>query len=70
MPTLITSLAKDGVIPVIAPTGVGDGGETYNINADLVAGAVASALTAEKLILLTDVPGVLDENKQADQHDG
>jgi acetylglutamate kinase len=61
---LIVSLMADGVIPVIAPTGVGDGGETYNINADLVAGAVAAALTAEKLILLTDVPGVLNGNKE------
>jgi acetylglutamate kinase len=61
---LITTLMADGVIPVIAPTGVGDGGETYNINADLVAGAVASALAAEKLILLTDVPGVLNSNKE------
>ncbi|MDO9230728.1 MAG: acetylglutamate kinase [Syntrophales bacterium] len=61
---LITTLMADGVIPVIAPTGVGDGGETYNINADLVAGAVASALAAEKLILLTDVPGVLNRQKE------
>lgn len=61
---LITTLMADGIIPVIAPTGVGDGGETYNINADLVAGAVASALAAEKLILLTDVPGVLDRQKE------
>jgi acetylglutamate kinase len=61
---LIATLMADGVIPVIAPTGVGDGGETYNINADLVAGAVASALAAEKLILLTDVPGVLNSNKE------
>src|SRR5512133_3294126 len=61
---LLTTLMADGVIPVIAPTGVGDGGETYNINADLVSGAVASALAAEKLILLTDVPGVLDRNKE------
>src|SRR3989339_2196836 len=61
---LISSLTADGVIPVIAPTGVGDGGETYNINADLVAGAVASALCAEKLILLTDVPGVLNRQKE------
>jgi len=61
---LITALMADGVIPVIAPTGVGDGGETYNINADLVAAAVASALAAEKLILLTDVPGVLNSNKE------
>ena len=60
---LIVSLLADGVIPVIAPTGVGDGGETYNINADLVAGAMAAALAAEKLILLTDVPGVLDRDK-------
>jgi len=57
---LIASLTADGVIPVIAPTGVGKGGETYNINADLVAGAVASAVMAEKLILLTDVSGVLN----------
>jgi acetylglutamate kinase len=62
--SLLVSLMADGVIPVIAPTGVGDGGETYNINADLVAGAVASALSAEKLILLTDVPGVLDAQKE------
>jgi acetylglutamate kinase len=57
---IIKSMTADGVIPVIAPTGVGDRGETYNINADLVAGAVAAALAAEKLILLTDVPGVLN----------
>ncbi len=57
---LIMSLVRDGFIPVIAPTGVGDQGETYNINADLVAGAVAAAINAEKLILLTDVEGVLD----------
>lgn len=61
---LILSLARDGFIPVIAPTGVGEGGETYNINADIVAGEVAAALQAEKMILLTDVEGVLDENKQ------
>src|SRR3972149_1491366 len=53
---LILSLEKEGFIPVIAPTGVGEQGETYNINADLVAGAIAEALQAEKLILLTDVP--------------
>ncbi|MDD5724195.1 MAG: acetylglutamate kinase [Syntrophales bacterium] len=58
---LITSLIKDGFIPVIAPTGAGDSGETYNINADIVAGEVASALGAEKLVLLTDVEGILDE---------
>lgn len=58
---LILSLERDGFIPVIAPTGIGPQGETFNINADLVAGAVAAALKAEKLILLTDVPGVLNK---------
>jgi acetylglutamate kinase len=61
---LITSLARDGFIPVIAPTGVGEQGETFNINADIVAGEVAAALQAEKMILLTDVAGVMDQNKQ------
>jgi acetylglutamate kinase len=61
---LITSLARDGFIPVIAPTGVGPEGQTFNINADLVAGAVASALKAEKLVLLTDVSGVWDANAE------
>lgn len=50
-------------IPVIAPVGVGDAGESYNINADLVAGKVAEALKAEKLILLTNIPGVMDKEK-------
>ncbi len=58
---LILSLAASGFIPVIAPTGVGDQGETYNINADIVAGEIAAALRAEKLVLLTDVAGVLDK---------
>jgi acetylglutamate kinase len=61
---LISALVKDGFIPVIAPTGAGESGETYNINADIVAGAVASALKAEKLVLLTDVAGVLDGEKR------
>ena len=61
---LITALTKDGFIPVIAPTGVGDQGETYNINADIVAGEVAAALKAEKLVLLTDVSGVMSKDKQ------
>jgi acetylglutamate kinase len=61
---LIKSLAKDGFIPVIAPTGVGEHGETFNINADIVAGEVAAALQAEKMILLTDVEGVLDQQKR------
>ena len=61
---LIVSLEKDGFIPVIAPTGMGDNGETYNINADIVAGEVAAALKAEKLVLLTDVEGVMDARGQ------
>lgn len=58
--TILETLERGGFIPVIAPVGVGLGGESYNINADLVAGRVAAALKAEKLILLTDVPGVKD----------
>ena len=57
---ILEILEKSNFIPVIAPVGVGSHGETYNINADLVAGHVAAALKAEKLILMTDVPGVLD----------
>jgi acetylglutamate kinase len=57
-PEIIGALEKSNFIPVIAPIGVGLNGETYNINADLVAGRVAGALKAEKLILLTDVEGV------------
>ncbi len=62
-PDALTALEQGGFIPVIAPVGVGKNGETYNINADLVAGAVAGALKAEKLILLTDQAGILDNNK-------
>jgi acetylglutamate kinase len=61
-PELIRLLEVDGFIPVIAPVGVGSGGETYNINADLVAGDVAAALGAEKLIHLTDVQGIKGED--------
>jgi len=57
-PMVIESLDRSDFIPVIAPVGVGERGETYNINADLVAGEVAKALRAEKLILLTDVEGI------------
>jgi len=57
---ILTALDEGGFIPVIAPVGVGKNGETYNINADLVAGAVAGALSAAKLILLTDTEGILD----------
>jgi acetylglutamate kinase len=59
-PELIRLLEVDGFIPVIAPVGVGSGGETYNINADLVAGDVAAALGAEKLMHHTDVQGIKD----------
>ncbi len=60
-PDIIDSLEKTGFIPVISPIGVGPKGETLNINADFVAAAIASALNAEKLMLLTDVPGLLDK---------
>ncbi len=62
-PGALQALDQGGFIPVIAPVGVGAQGETYNINADLVAGAVAGALKAEKLILLTDQAGILDKDK-------
>jgi len=60
-PAVITALEESNFIPVVAPIGVGESGETYNINADLVAGRIAGALQAEKLILLTDVEGVKDK---------
>lgn len=60
-PLVIHSLDENKFIPVIAPVGVGEQGETYNINADIVAGQIAEALGAEKLILLTDVEGVRDK---------
>ncbi len=63
-PALITLLHSSDFIPVIAPVGVGAEGETYNINADVVAGKIAEILKAEKLIMLTNTPGVLDENGQ------
>lgn len=58
--SILMSLLESGFIPVIAPVGAGRDGETYNINADLVAGHIASSLSARKLILLTDTEGVLD----------
>jgi len=58
----VQMLVKDDFIPVIAPIGVGDDGQSYNINADLVAGKLAIALNAEKLILLTNTTGVLDQD--------
>jgi acetylglutamate kinase len=61
-PSIITTLAGNGFIPVIAPIGSGAGGETYNINADVVAGKVAEVLKAEKLVMMTNTVGVLDKN--------
>ena len=60
-PSLISFLDKGDFIPVIAPIGVGEDGESYNINADVVAGKLAEILKAEKLVLLTNTPGVLDK---------
>ena len=60
-PSLISHLEAGAFIPVIAPIGVGENGETYNINADVVAGKIAEVLKAEKLVLLTNTPGVLDQ---------
>ncbi|HJP50061.1 MAG: acetylglutamate kinase [Pseudomonadales bacterium] len=59
---LLDMLTGSDIIPVIAPIGVGDDGETYNINADLVAGRIATELQAEKLMLLSDVPGLQDKD--------
>jgi len=59
---VLESLSRNDFIPVIAPVGVGEDGRAFNINADLVAGAIAGALVAEKMILLTDVPGVKNKD--------
>jgi acetylglutamate kinase len=61
-PDIIDTLAKKGFIPIIAPIGTGEQGETFNINADLVAAKIAIALSADRLVLLTDVDGVLDRS--------
>jgi len=63
-PEVLRRIMQSDLIPVIAPIGVGKQGETYNINADTVSGAVASAMQAERLILLTDVEGVLDQDRK------
>ena len=65
-PELIDLLHSKGFIPVVMPIGVGPEGEAYNINADVVAGKLAETLKAEKLILMTNTPGVLDKQRQAD----
>ena len=59
---VLQSFEKSHIIPVVAPIGIGPAGETFNINADTAAGAIASAMSAAKLVMLTDVVGVLDEN--------
>jgi acetylglutamate kinase len=61
-PHVLKTLAQGGMIPVIAPVSAGEGGETYNINADTAAGAIAAAVGASRLLLLTDVAGVLDKD--------
>ena len=61
---ILHTIMKSDAIPVIAPVGIGWDGDTYNVNADTAAGAIATALNAKRLLLLTDVAGVLDKNKQ------
>ena len=61
-PSVVKALQDDQFIPVISPIGFGEHNESYNINADVVAGKLATVLKAEKLVLLTNTPGVLDKN--------
>ena len=63
-PSVVKALQDDAFIPVVSPIGFGDNNESFNINADVVAGKLAMVLEAEKLILLTNTPGVLDKNGQ------
>jgi acetylglutamate kinase len=63
-PTILQEFAESNIIPVIAPIGLGAAGETFNINADTAAGAIAAAIGAAKLMMLTDVPGVLNKDKE------
>jgi acetylglutamate kinase len=62
--SVLDAVLKAELIPVLAPVAVGADGQTYNVNADTFAGAIAGAMAAKRLLLLTDVPGVLDRNKQ------
>jgi acetylglutamate kinase len=62
-PAILETLAKSDIIPVVAPVGIGADGETYNINADTVAGAIAGAVRAARMLMMTDVTGVLDKQK-------
>lgn len=61
-PELLNTLTRSDIIPVIAPIGIGDDGATYNVNADTAAGAIAAALEATRLLMLTDVTGVMDKD--------
>lgn len=61
---ILDSLSRDGIIPVVAPVGMGADGHTYNVNADTMAGAIAAELKAQRFFLLTDVPGVLTKDKE------
>ncbi|MCQ4158724.1 acetylglutamate kinase [Roseomonas sp. GC11] len=63
-PQVLELLIAADIVPVVAPVGVGADGQTYNINADTAAGAIAGALSASRLLMLTDVPGVLDADKK------
>lgn len=63
-PTLLQEFSESNIIPVIAPIGMGTNGETFNINADTAAGAIAAAIGAAKLMILTDVSGVLNKDKE------
>ena len=67
-PTVLHALLGVGMIPVVAPVGLGLDGQTYNINADTAAGAVASAMTATRLLMLTDVAGIKDKNGELITH--
>ncbi|RYD05209.1 hypothetical protein N752_10465 [Desulforamulus aquiferis] len=66
-PSLLETVINEGYIPVVSPVGVGQGGQSYNINADYAASAIATALKADKLIILTDVEGILEDrnNKES-----
>jgi acetylglutamate kinase len=63
-PQVIKALINEKMIPVIAPVGMGEDGLTYNINADTAAGAISASMKASRMIMLTDVSGVLDKNKK------
>ena len=67
-PAVITALMSAGMIPVVAPVGLGDDGKTYNINADTAAGAIAGAMGASRLLMLTDVAGVKDKQGELLSH--